>query len=576
MSNRISSNEERRLTAAIEKAATLADMDEGRDRSSLLASCLINDNIDGKFAKVATDAFNKRLTVLRFQKTADEHKADPFALADVDTVAGLMGACMPQSKTAAAAQEREFSIGFAAKPMTKVANTATATRPRYEDTVSARGYMRHLESVMQKQAAAYTENIGKLYKLKSNVERMHDDLVRRLSKIANFEFQTLCNVYEGKLEKYFGNDLQDRKFTKTAGAVKPATTLCRDLDTYFGTMGKYAAFNDMMVDFNESLDEFSKTAAEVGNEMVKTALSAATTAGILLRGLNSTAAAGMQMADRVRAATTDSMGQGFGNAAALYNAGSKVSEAPGKILDASFLIKDRFRDRLMAWSDMSADPMFSMYPAEQVFMATQKAMDMDPALERGDSRELLRGEVGRLLTQNNREDMAGFSALMATLKAKESAPAAAQEQAAKDVISESSKESPAMPELTNIFTMLNPATKTKDMRDVFAEAGKENDKELKNDTTEEKDKDEKNRKALQAILKNNKDYALITTPSGDYTVARVLTHQENKIDPATGRPVLDASGNPVMIDVTEHIPIGEQELSSMLKSMQSLIGTGDK
>lgn len=86
------------------------------------------------------------------------------------------------------------------------------------------------------------------------------------------------------------------------------------------------------------------------------------------------------------------------------------------MLDAEFLTKDRYRDRMMAWSDMSADPQFAMYPAEQVFQATHKAMNTDLSLERPDKREVLRSHVAQLLAQNNRQSSGDISALATILK----------------------------------------------------------------------------------------------------------------------------------------------------------------
>ena len=88
--NRVSPMEERALTNAIERAATVASINTNLDRDMLLANQLKKANIDPKFAKTASQAFNKRLTVLTFQKTADEHKADSFPLTDADKVYKLV------------------------------------------------------------------------------------------------------------------------------------------------------------------------------------------------------------------------------------------------------------------------------------------------------------------------------------------------------------------------------------------------------------------------------------------------------------------------------------------------------
>ena len=67
MENKISSSDERKLTNAIESAAILASNDSARDRNQLLADELKKEGVDSRFAKVASCAFNKRVTVLTFK-----------------------------------------------------------------------------------------------------------------------------------------------------------------------------------------------------------------------------------------------------------------------------------------------------------------------------------------------------------------------------------------------------------------------------------------------------------------------------------------------------------------------------
>ena len=90
MENKVSPYEERQLTNAIERAATVASVNESLDRNQLLVDQLKKASVDPKFAKTASQAFNKRLTVLTFKKTADEHKADTFELSDPELVYKMM------------------------------------------------------------------------------------------------------------------------------------------------------------------------------------------------------------------------------------------------------------------------------------------------------------------------------------------------------------------------------------------------------------------------------------------------------------------------------------------------------
>jgi predicted NBD/HSP70 family sugar kinase len=425
METKISVTDEKHLTRAIEKAATIATVNDSLDRNELLANQLKAEGVDCRFAKVASAAFNKRITVLTFQKTADEHRSEPFALTDDAKVYSLMGG-KTQEKTASVASPTFKIQTYTAGRMQKTASVPVS-KPRYEHTVDCDTYKLHVESMIEKQAAEFSKITGMYESLQSKVKEDAETLANYFQKSAcsSFEFTTAVNCFGDSFKDAISDYLpHGTDFTKTASAVMPDTYIFQKIATLIKESQAVKDLEAFISYYGRGLAEFSKTAGMLGDFLAKADYLGITkqaggippTLAIMGRSAIIQALNAKDQAHDLVDSTSKAFATGLGNAINMYNAGNIIGMAPNDVLDAEFLIKDRFRDRLMGWSDMSADPQFAMYPAEQVFAATQKAMDTDSSLERPDRREVLRTTVGQLLAQNNRFSTADVAALSTTLK----------------------------------------------------------------------------------------------------------------------------------------------------------------
>lgn len=429
MEKRISRDDERRLVNAIEKAASIAAFDDTQDRNTLLAKCLMDGGVDSRFAKTASAAFNKRMTVLRFQHTPDEHKVDTFSLSDSDGVLRAMGGEPARHNKTASCALGAFSIGMGDRHALKKTASAKPAPVKYEDRVCAHVAEKHIESLMQKLATASTNMRGTLNTLEASITEGRRRVGALMKKASEFERDVVFHMLGKDLRNAMKDASLKSRLPKTASVVDPETAFSKTAKKLVSDYQNYIDINNGIVDFHEGLAEFAKSAAELGKDTQKFKLTKR--AAIPLFRLAATGvsglASGVGAAEGISRGVLNSAATGLGFVNDLNP--DTPSYSPSSVLDSAFLVKDRHRDRLMAWSDMSADRSFSMYPAEQVFMATQKAMDMDSQLERPDRRELLRSQVGQLLAQNNRAGMADIAALAATLKAfaasTSSAPAAA-------------------------------------------------------------------------------------------------------------------------------------------------------
>lgn len=433
MEKRISRDDERRLVNAIEKAASIAAFDDTQDRNTLLAKCLMDGGVDSRFAKTASAAFNKRMTVLRFQHTPDEHKVDTFNLSDSDGVLRAMGGEPASHNKTASCALGAFSIGMGDRPALKKTASARPAPVKYEDRVYAHVAEKHIESLMQKLATASTNMRGTLNTLEASITEGRRRVGALMKKASEFERDVVFHMLGKDLRNAMKDASLKSRLPKTASVVDPETAFSKTAKKLVSDYQNYIDINNGIVDFHEGLAEFAKSAAELGKDTQKfklTKRAALPLFRLAATGVSSLAS-GVGAAEGISRGVLNSSAAGLGFVNDLNP--DTPSYSPSSVLDSAFLVKDRHRDRLMAWSDMSADRSFSMYPAEQVFMATQKAMDMDSQLERPDRRELLRSQVGQLLAQNNRAGMADIAALAATLKAFASSTSSAPAVAADEV-----------------------------------------------------------------------------------------------------------------------------------------------
>lgn len=484
MEDRISPQEEQRLAAAIESAAARANIDDKADRNEVLASFLKKANVDARFAKVASALFNKRIAVLTLRKTADDHKADPFALTDADTVYNLV-AGEPQEKAASVLEPMSASIVdlIPDGSMEKAASEEKPQRIPYEYTVSMERFQKHLDGMLDKYASKMRGLNDSINSMEGKMEKSTAEIVDFFKKASedSYDFTTAVNVFGSGFEQLVKKAFPDRSYEQTAPAIRPDTPIFKKIAAAVEQQEVLDAFKEFRDAFATGLFQFTKAASDLGNEIKKYefhGLLKKADAGTPMPGNppptptpptptdpskidvnpsnDAVAYAGASMLPLTAGAlstafalptglavnTLNSFGNVMGNARNMYLAGTDPSTAPAAVIDSNFLTRDRYRDRLLSWSDMSADPTLSLYPAEQVFQATQKAMDMDSSLERPDRREVLRTQVAQLLAQNNRASTADMAALATTLRYLAAAEPGAVQDAAVNVKSLSKEDRP--------------------------------------------------------------------------------------------------------------------------------------
>lgn len=524
MDNKASPVEERALTNAIERAATVASINESLDRNQLLAEQLKKASVDKRFAKTASAAFNKRLTVLIFKKTADEHKTDNFQLTDADTVYRLVSGEAHETKQASKAA---FSMGIEnneAGFIEKAASVSVKDQPvLWEHRVAPEVVEKHITSLLEKHASLFRKKRDEFAKKEEAYTKEASEVASHFHDTAyDFDFTTAVNLHGEKLQNALTGHVPEYiQFNKTANyAIEPDKAIFKKVASLLKDKEELEEDRQFLADYAASLAEFSKSAALFGAamHMAKFAATApnapavrqpvnppalvipqgmtipANQLALAQQNYNNAQNAAALAAQRVQQAeqnynanrvspaqqygdlTMSYLGAAIpdaitGGAASLLAAATNMNKAiydagaatlsnaynmyqsglgsvhPADVLDADFLTRERYHDRMMAWSDMTADPQFAAYPAEQVWDAVNKAMNLDMSLERPDRREVLRAYVGQLLAQNNRVTTADVAALAQTIRGLESSEGNAAAIAATRGEALADKEHKALPEL---------------------------------------------------------------------------------------------------------------------------------
>ena len=442
--------DERNFVRAVDSAATITMANPERDRNEILAGQLKAAGVPFKYAKLASVAFNKRCTIDFFNHTRDEDRDKDFQLCDPAAVEALMtgNSVEQESKKASFV----FSVVSDGNNGFRKSASAVSERKRIplEDRVGYDTYMEIIDHNLEKLAAMGA-------KLKTDLEIEERELGALLTKISTQvensekDRQTLLNAYGGAFQRLMRDyipGVQDMRKT-AAYAVLPDRGVYRDVKEAFAKaehLGlhkeaavmvaegaqEYARGADRMQRLYHSLkrDNFLEKFAANGNNSGQhpTPDVSDVIGGLADASLDTSAG----MVQGYMSGLDQAARRGMNTINSLY-AGIDRSYSPSKFLDAELLTKDRYMDRLMAWSDMTADPLFASYPSEQVFAAAKKVMDTDPTLERPDRREMLRSYVGQILAQNNRMSTADIASLATTLKALTSSEGSMAEEGSKVV-----------------------------------------------------------------------------------------------------------------------------------------------
>lgn len=412
---RLDSLTEFQLTAAIEKAASIAVASD-EDRSKILADQLKAASIPQKLTKLATCAFNRRIAVTTLGQRKDDTKAQDFPLADLNKVQKLMGVQSMEKK--ASVQPAGFVFDVVAPQLQK---TASAEEPVEKPfTMTPDQFLNKLESVIERETHDLQADILKL----QEEEMLLDKMVKKASEMLQKDTKTsrvLATVYGDIYNEVFHDKLSEQALKKSASyAVPPKNATAEYVDKTIAQYDRVQIKKDLLLLKTASVQRIMNEIEEVDAKVRK---------AVLDGSMKKQAGAGYNMLKDIAAnmVTVPILGAFQGGKGLLTESGQLLGKAdpylfqnksynPSDVLSINLLSRDKYRDKRMRLYDALANPDFANYPAAEIEKAVQDAIATNHELASPKMREYLKSQVNARLLANNRVNRADLSAAADLMK----------------------------------------------------------------------------------------------------------------------------------------------------------------
>lgn len=428
---RLDSLTEYQLTNAIQKAASkaLASQD---DRSEILAKQLTEDNIPKHLTKTATQAFNRRISVITIGKRGEDTKADDFPLADFNKVASLRGCDMEEMKKKASLQT-PFVFKIEKPAMKKAASVAPAEEPVYN---SPDKVMKKFESYMAKEQTEFLDRQIELSKEMEQLERM----VKKASEMIDKDIRVsrqLATIYGDTYQQLFSGKVNPEALKKSAAyAVLPKSPLTEYVQKTIEQADVVSAKTDLLMLKKASVERVLKEMSYIEPKLKEVQLDKKAAAGYTM--LKDIAANSVSVPiNALLAGAKGAAGKTeevLAGAAPFLNPEKSVS--PDEILSLELLSNDRYQDKRMRLIDMLSNPDFSDYPVRQIEKAVEDTIATNPNMASPRYREYLKSEVAARLLAGNRTNRADQAAVADILKKVTESDKNLAEQSAEKEVSE--------------------------------------------------------------------------------------------------------------------------------------------
>lgn len=408
---RLDSLTEYQLTNSIQKAASKA-LASQEDRSKILAKQLTEDNIPKSLTKTATQAFNRRVSVITIGKRDESTKADDFPLADFNKVASLRGCDMEEMKKKASVQA-PFIFKVQKAVMKKVASAPIKEEPVYNSPEKA---MKKLESYIAKEQ---TELLNRQVQLSKQIEQL-ERMVKKASEMIDKDIRVsrqLATVYGDTYQRLFQGKVNPEALKKSAAyAVLPKTHLTEYIQKTIEQADMVTAKTDLLMLKKASVERALKQISCVEPKLKDGMLNKKSAAGYTLMKdvIGNAISVPINAFLAGASGATNKTGEILADAAPFLNPERSVS--PEDVISLELLSKDKYQDKRMRLIDMLSNPDFSQYPVRQIEKAVEDTIATNPNMASPRYREYLKTEVASRLLAGNRTNRADQAAVADLLK----------------------------------------------------------------------------------------------------------------------------------------------------------------
>lgn len=401
-----------RLTNAIQKAASVALASE-EDRSSVLAKQLQKDDIPKRLTKLATNAFNRRLSVITLSKRNDDTKADDFPLADFNKVASLRGCTEQGIDKKASVSSSKFTYSIQPASMQKKASTPI----KETSQMSVDKFMQKVEHLVDTETNAFQESCRQLTNQQAQLQRM----VKKASQILNKDpklSQLLATSYGEQFTSIFKDKVADSNLKKYAAyCILPKNAEVEYIQKTMDQACLVDLKQQLMLSKHAYLEDLAKSASYVSDKVKQAKLKG------MIKSADGYSILKDMVANSLSAAVTvpSRAGQGMldiarGTANSFDATKPGLSYKPSDVLSQALLNTDRYQDKKQRLIDMLADNDMASYPARQIQKATQDSLRDNPSFLAENSKGFLKTDVMSRLLADNRTNKADQSATAQLVK----------------------------------------------------------------------------------------------------------------------------------------------------------------
>lgn len=499
-----------RLTNAIQKAASVALASE-EDRSSVLAKQLQKDDIPKRLTKLATNAFNRRLSVITLSKRNDDTKADDFPLADFNKVASLRG-CTEQGidkKASVSSSSSKFTYSIQSASMQKKASVPV----KETSQMSVDKFMQKVEHLIDTETNAFQESCRQLTNQQAQLQRM----VKKASQILNKDpklSQLLATSYGEQFTSIFKDKVADSSLKKYAAyCILPKNAEVEYIQKTMDQACLVDLKQQLMLSKQAYLEDLAKSASYVSDRVKEAKLK-----GLIKqsKGYNivSDIAANVISAPLAGALTTAQGASGVSKylLEAMGKSKQPISQSPTSILQNSFLNADKYQDKKQRLIDMLADQDMASYPVRQIQKATEDSLRDNPSFLAENSKGYLKTDVLSRLLADNRTNKADQSATAELIKRLEQTRQIQSDMSAKNKTKQidsvqggSTSLTSFVPDVNQLIGKARTSNKTLDSAVSFSDIGKHIDEWKKEQTeearAEQKVKEQKQKRRFNDVQK---------------------------------------------------------------------------
>lgn len=412
---RLDKMEQFKVTNAVQKAANLALVSED-DRSKILADQLAKDNVPRELTKLATDAFNRRISVVTLGKRTDADKAQDFPLADFNKVASLRGCNQDGVTKTASLHSSQYVFNIQKPTMVK---TAGAPVKREMPDISIQQYMKKVQSLLDIAASQLEQDIRNINKQQDHLQHILTKSAQVLAKDTKTS-KILSTVYGDTYTNLYKNRLPAEALEKHASyAILPKSIAVQLTEKAIHQSDLVQLKKDMLMLKKSKISRMAEAAQELQSFVSKGILSgmiknAAGKYSLMKDIAGNIVSAPIMSAINAGAGALTQTDKSIRQLSQYIN--QPFSAAPADYISPKLINSDLYEDKRQRLIDMLANPDFAKYRAQEIEKAVQDSLQDQKALLSSGNRGYLKSDVATRLLSDNRTNKADQAATAKLLK----------------------------------------------------------------------------------------------------------------------------------------------------------------